>query len=424
MKKCFQKYELLLILKLTIIIISLIFFCFIKKLEKKKSKKNRNNYLESVIKKFNLYKGFRKDEFIIFSDLFTSKYCDDINAYSVFEFYLKKNYNNAYYIINKESKLFKNLLNQHKTKNLILINGNETRIINDELFYYLANSKIIVQSYVIRPFQKITSKVSYLKYLYINHGITYFKSIIMIPELLYVRKEKRNIITSSPYEYNIFVNKFKYSPSYIYKAGIPRYDIYRTLKINKFERDCILVSFTQRKYNKSFFEKSIYKKNLERFLNNKSLIDFLQKRKINLIYIPHHVELTFHKRYQQIKMSYAKIKGQNTLTKYIKKCSLLVTDFSSISFAYMFLNKPVLFYLIDYNEKFKFREKSININHNYTLFFGHSFFNQEELIDKIKYYVNNNYYISKRLKSRFRRVFYYKDNIRYKIFNIINKLIY
>ena len=39
-------------MKLTIIIISLIFFCFIKKLEKKKSKKNRNNYLESVIKKF------------------------------------------------------------------------------------------------------------------------------------------------------------------------------------------------------------------------------------------------------------------------------------------------------------------------------------------------------------------------------------
>ena len=356
--------------------------------------------------------------------MFTNKYCDDINAYSVFEFYLKKNYNNTYYIVNKESGLFQNLLNQHKTKNLILINDNETKMINNELFYYLANSKIIVQSYVIPHFQKIISNVSYLKYLYINHGITYFKSNFMNPELLYVKKEKRNIITSSPYEYNIFVNKFNYSSSYIYKAGIARYDIYRTLKTNKFERDCILVSFTHRKYNKSLFEESIYKKNLERFLNNKSLIDFLKKRKINLIYIPHHIELKQNKSYQQINMSYAKIKGQNTLTKYIKKCSLLVTDFSSICFAYMFLNKPVLFYLVDYNETFIFREKAINMNQNYTLFFGYLFFNQEDLVDKIKYYINNNYYISKRLKSKFQRVFYYKDNIRYKIFKIINMLIY
>ena len=422
MKKCLKekKDDFLLILKINIMIIYFYLFALSNKVIKKKY--SFLDPLKNVIKKLNLFSEFRKPKYIIFSDLFTSKYCSDINAYSVFEYYLKKNYNNAYYIINKESELYQNLLNQHKINNLIIINDNETKIINAELFYYLVNSKIIVQSYVIRHFQKIINKVSYLKYLYINHGITYFKSSFIYPELLYVNEEKRNIITSSPYEYNIFVNKFNYSPSYIYKAGIARYDIYKTLKIKKSERDCILVTFTHRKYNNSVFENSKYKKNLETFLNNESLIDFLKKRNINLIYIPHHIELAWNKSYGQNNKSYAKIKGQNKLTKYIKKCSLLVTDFSSICFAYMFLNKPVLFYLIDYNETFELREKIIMTINN-TLFFGYSFLSQEELINKIKYFVKKKYNITKKLKSDFQSVFYYRDNIRDKIFNIINMLI-
>mgnify|MGYP002624529649 CR=1 FL=1 len=423
MKKCLKECQFLSILKLTTIFISSYSIYFINNEKKSNSKNKENQILKDVIKKFNLYEEFRKPEYIIFSDLFTNKYCSDINAYSVFEYYLNKNYNNVYYIINKKSGLYKNLVNQHKTNNLIVINDYETKIINGELFYYLANSKIIVQSYVIRHFQKIINKVSYLKYLYINHGITYFKSNFINPELIYVKEEKRNIITSSPYEYNILVNKFNYSPSYIYKAGIARYDIYKTLKINKFERDCILVTFTHRKYNNSVFENSNYKKNLKKFLNNKSLIDFLQERNINLIYIPHHIELIRNKTYQQNNISYAKIKGQNKLTKYIKKCSLLVTDFSSICFAYMFLYKPVLFYLIDYNETFEFREKIINMSPNNTLFFGSLFLSQEKLIEKIKFYVNNKYNISEFLKSKFESVFYYRNKIRHKIFNIINMLI-
>lgn len=389
-------------------------------INKNKTKLQKNNRVKNIINKLNYFAGMRNPKYIIFSDYFTSKYCSDINAYSVFDYYLKENYNNVYYIINIESELYQSLLEQNKTNNLILINMNEN--IFDVLFYYLLNSKIIVQSYVIYEFQNIINNVPYLKYLYINHGITYFKTNFISSELYYLKKEKRNIITSSPYEYDIFINKFNYSSSYIYKAGIARYDTYKTIKINESEEKCILITFTYRMYNSTIYEKSLYKKNLEKLLNNKSLIEFLKNKNINLIYVPHHNELFLNKSYQQNKLNYAKIVNQNQLTKYIKKCSLLITDFSSISFAFMFLNKPTLFYLIDYNDTIEVKERKC-MNQNNTLYFNNSFLNQEQLIDKIKYYVKEKYQLKKDLKIKYDSIFYYKKNISRRIFNIINGLI-
>ena len=391
---------------------------FNKQIECKDRNKGNVN-LKNIINKLNSFSDMRKPEYIIFSDYFTSKYCSDINAYTIFDYYLNQDYYNAYYIINIESELYYSLNEQNKTKNLILINNTEN--IYNDLFYYLLNSKIIVQSYVIYDFQNIINNVPYLKYLYINHGITYFKTNFISSELHYVKEDKRNIITSSPYEYNIFVNKFKYSPSYIYRAGIARYDAYKTLEIDESEEDCILITFTYRMYNSSIYENSLYKKNLEKLLNKKSLIKFLKKRKINLIYIPHHNELFLNKSYQQTNLRYAKIIGQNNLTKYIKKCSLLVTDFSSISFAFMFLYKPVLFYLIDYDDTVEVKEKKC-MDPNNKLYFGNSFMNQEKLIKKIKYYVKKKYKIKKSLKTKYESVFYYRENISHRIFNIINGL--
>ena len=297
-----------------------------------------------------------------------------------------------------------------------------TENIYNNLFYYLLKLKIIVLSYVLYDLQNIINNVPYLKLLYINHGITYFKANFISSELFYVKKEKRNIITSSPYEYNIFINKFNYSPSYIYKAGIPRYDIYNSIESDKSENDCILVTFTYRMYNNSQYENSLYKKNIEKLLNEKSLIEFLKKKKINLIFVPHHNELYLNKSYNQNKLEYAKIRGQKNLTKYIKKCSLLITDFSSISFAFMFLKKPILFYLLDYNDTIHVKEKKCMDPKN-KLFFGNSFLNQKDLVKKIKYYIRNKFKIKPSLKKKFESVFYYKDNISHRIFNIINGLI-
>ena len=155
---------------------------------------------------------------------------------------------------------------------------------------------------------------------------------------------------------------------------------------------------------------------MEKLVNNKELISYLKNNNIDLIYIPHHNEVLKGKNYSQNIYEYAKIKSQINLEYYIEKCSLLVTDFSSICFDFMFQNKPVLFYKIDENE-------FIKNNSNYSLYFGNYFYKSNFLIDKIKYFVNNSFIISNALKKKYESVFYLKKKIIKRYIEIIDNII-
>lgn len=202
-----------------------------------------------------------------------------------------------------------------------------------------------------------------------------------------------------------------------------RYERFQFMKKNESERKCILVSFTYRHYLNNFFQKSLYKVNLEKLLNNNDLVFYLKNKNIDLIYIPHHEEIDLGKNYSKLIFKYTKIKDQSNLEHYIEHCSLLITDFSSIAFDFMFQNKPVLFYPVDINEKMYFYEKRFLENSNDTLFFGNYFYQQNLLINKIKYYSNNNFSIGKSLRQKYESLFYFKRKIISKIIDIINNII-
>ena len=163
---------------------------------------------------------------------------------------------------------------------------------------------------------------------------------------------------------------------------------------------------------------------MERLFSDESLILFLKTKKIDLVYIPHHFD-TYRKRpFNKTKFSYIKYKDQNFLSYYIEQCSLCVTDFSSISFDFMFQNKPTLFYLIDYNDSHNFHEKIyMNYDLNKDVYFGNVFYDQESLIKKIKYFINRKFKIDEKLKKHYESLFYFKKNITERIINIIDYII-
>ena len=88
--------------------------------------------------------------------------------------------------------------------------------------------------------QRLVSEVPFLKFLYLTHAVGYFKKKIIEYELKNVKENKRNIIVSSPYEYNFYKKKLHYSDNYIHKAGLPRYDRFNSIKKNNFKKQCIL----------------------------------------------------------------------------------------------------------------------------------------------------------------------------------------
>ena len=404
--------------KLIIIFIVLLFFILNKRIYDRKifdisNKITNETILFEELKKFS---NKTKKTDIIFADLYTSKSCCDKNAYYLFEYYIKNQIDKPYYIINNESDLYKYLLNLKKTNNLILYNENNKIEFLKNIFIYLRNTKILITSYSTQFLQLIASYIPYINYLRINHGIKHFKPIFAKIDFLNSLGNKKNVICSSPYEYKLLTKDYNYSYNNIYNAGLARYDRFQFIKNNISEKKCILTSFTWRSYNEKFFNNSEYKKNLLEFLNDRELIFFLKERKIDLIYIPHHVELTFGKNYSKNNYQYAQIKKQIELEHFIEHCSLYITDYSSLSFDFMFQNKPVLFYKIDNIQFIKDKE-------NDTLFFGNYFHKKKDLIDKIKYYVNNSFHISSDLKKKYESIFFYKNNIIEKIVEIIDSIV-
>ena len=322
-------------------------------------------------------------------------------------------------MINIHSDLYHLLIEENKTQNLILYENNGNY---NSIFEYLLNSKIIVSSYDQTPFRIVINSVSYIKYLYINHGITYYKSDLISPELETIKIEKRNIITSSPFEYTILLNKFNYSSNYIYKAGLARYDRYNNDIKNNTNKKCILAFFTYRKFNNTFFQNSLYKKNIENLINDELLINYLQLKNIDFILIQHHLDILYKKTFNRSSFSYVKILNHIDLNNYISQCSLFITDFSSVSFAFMFQNKPILYYLIDYKDNNDFLEKKF-MKINDPLQFGYYYLDKNEIIEKIQYYIDNDFQISEQLKNQYESVFYYKYNITGRIHEIINEII-
>ena len=116
--------------KKNIKLISQIFYIFFllylinnKKLYLKTREEIKYSNIRKLINKLKAFEKYRIPKYYIFSDFFGNKYCSDINAFTLFEYYLENNVTDSYYIINEQSDLYKNLKEEKKTKNLILING-------------------------------------------------------------------------------------------------------------------------------------------------------------------------------------------------------------------------------------------------------------------------------------------------------------
>ena len=413
--------------KFIILIVSLFLYINFKcKIQKKvneliNSGKIKLKNVDDFVNNLNKYSIYRESKYILLFDYIYSPVCEDLNAYSIFEYYQRNKIDNAYYVINEGTELYKSLLEKNKTKNIIPFRNNKD---NKHLFPFLLNAKIIIQSYVLFFFQTIVSKVKYLKFLYICHAVNYFKTSIIKIQLSGLCKSKQNIILTSPYEYNLYKKLKLYDKNSMHKGGLARYDRLNYVKKNMSEKECILVSFTYRSFKKYIYDKSLFKKKTYKLLKDESLNSFLENKNIDLVFIQHHYDV---KRGRTINLNVPKkikFMKQKYLSHYIEQCSLFITDFSSISFDFMFQNKPVLFYHLDKKDKFRFQEKSfMKIDHNNNIYFNNVFSEHKDLINKIKYYINRNYSLEKGLAKKYKTLFYNKNNITQKIVKIINNII-
>ena len=97
----------------------------------------------------------------------------------------------------------------------------------------------------------------------------------------------------------------------------------------------------------------------------------------------------------------------------LMKSNLLVTDFSSVAFDFIYQRKPVIIYIPDYKDP-KIKDiysanyynliKSLG---NGTIYFENQFYNIEDVVNKIKFYINNNFILEKNIET-----FYYSFELK------------
>ena len=320
--------------------------------------------------------------------------CD--NGYIFFKYLRENKYDNVYYVINKKSKDYE------KVKYL----GN---IINHKSFkhwmYYLNAKKIIVTQKYANPspalFYILHKFFMKNKRIFLQHGIIKDDAKMFY----YDRCKFRLFICGAKKEYEYVKEKYNYPKGYVAYTGLARFDnLNLDNKVNKY----ILIYPTWRNYINNQNDFDSFMSNYYKILNNKELINYIEKNNIK-------IWLVLHKNMKKYKIN------KNTLSKnihinhneevdiseLINKTDLLITDFSSIFFDIAYRQRPIIYYQFDRD---KYRKNQLPKGYfSYEKDgFGDVFENSELVINKIKYYIDNNFKLEntylKRMNTFFERI--------------------
>ena len=183
--------------------------------------------------------------------------------------------------------------------------------------------------------------------------------------------------------------------------------------------------FTWREKLKKKHISPYYLNNIANLIKNDFLGKEMNKNNITLYLSLHRL---IYKEYEKIfqtlskKTTYIKLINQNEISECLSKTNLIVTDFSSIVFDIMYRRKPFIIYIQNSKDE-KIKDiytrdyyDLIESMNNGTIYFENIFFNINQTINKIIYYLHNNFTIETNLIK-----FY--DSFQFKSGNNINKFI-
>lgn len=148
------------------------------------------------------------------------------------------------------------------------------------------------------------------------------------------------------------------------------------------------------------FENSDYLKQYLSLIKNKKLNQLIENHNIEVNFYPHYRAQSYFKLFlmnNNVKVQYIEL-GEKTVQSLLIDHDLLITDYSSVSFDFTYMNKPVIFYHFDV-ERF-FRKGILRPIHE--TFLGDIFYDEKKLVDQIYNYVVN---------DSFKEVKIEKDNI-------------
>jgi CDP-glycerol glycerophosphotransferase (TagB/SpsB family) len=160
--------------------------------------------------------------------------------------------------------------------------------------------------------------------------------------------------------------------------------------------------FTWREVIKNRHISSDYFKNIFNLILHQKLNEELTKHNTTLYFALHYYMYVKYK-YKIEDIKYIKFIKVNNIIDYIEKSNLFITDFSSIIFDFIYQKKPYIIYIPDSNDNLinkKYKKNYCDLIQsmkNDTIKFENKFFNIDSVINKIMFYLNNNFNLEDKL---------------------------
>ena len=187
--------------------------------------------------------------------------------------------------------------------------------------------------------------------IYLQHGVMHAKA-----DNLYAKDRSPfidKIVASTDFEVEYFKNVLNYDDSSIIKTGMPRFNVDDNIEIKKSKSKRILFAPSWREYlvsrdgnnwkKVSDFLESDYYINMSAFLNNPRLIDLLDKKGFDL-------DIKLHPNFIEYTDFFRKITSNRVHLVDVIDYSyyrLLITDFSSFLFDFLYRDIPVVSFIPD-----------------------------------------------------------------------------
>jgi len=321
------------------------------------------------------------------------------NGYCFFRYCIEKeNKKNIYLIIKKNNFNFKNsnisrryFLEYYSFRHIVFL------FFSDVLIYTHTHRDIIFHTFF--SLIKRNKKIIFLK-----HGVTGFKRFY---DTYQKDRDEMNILVSvSNFEKNILNKNLDVKSEKIQVTGYPRYDYL----LNKCSSKQIVYMPTWRDWidiedihSSPFFIK------INSFLQNPNLHNLLNKSNTTLKLYLHvkmaHFSHSFSTNSNNIQIITF---GDESVQELIAFSNLLITDYSSVSWDFFYLNKPTIFYQFDRNTYLKKRGSYLDFEND---LFGESASNEEDLISIINSCVSSAFKIKDNFLNQHSTFFKYKDKL-------------
>lgn len=352
---------------------------------------------------------FNKTDYL-FADFYSTDTAPG-ESYLIFNEMNKRKINVHY--MTKREDIYKNFSNYNYTsKNQIIfdsfkINGNFL----EKYLEIILKLKSAISGAKIISINNIFYNIEYITYICLGHGISYLKDFLYKDYYSCYIYDKILIPNSKLIISN--AKKFGWKDKNIIKIGLPRWDIFtdNNRELRPFQKKSIFTMFTWRELKDGKNISKYYLKNILKLINDKSLNFILKESNITLYFCLHHM-IEKYKLLFNINKNIKYI-NQNNILECLNNSDLVITDFSSVIFDFIIRKKPYIIYIPD--------SEDINLQNIYTesyydkikllkngSIFKNRFFKIKDTINKIKYYINNNFELESEMKRFYKYFNLYK----------------